>query len=58
MYSYAVNFFDKDDTEGRIQCITAISKALAVEKDSTNLLRLVGAFGNLMHGNEEAKGYA
>ena len=46
-YSYAVNFLDKNDPEGRIQCMSALSEAFAIEKDANNFLRLIGAWGNL-----------
>ena len=35
-----------------------MSSAFAVEKDAANYLRLVGAFGNLSYGDDEAKGLA
>ena len=54
MCSYSVEFLNKEDDEGRIQAISALSAIVEKEDDMQNLLRISFALGNLCHKNEEA----
>lgn len=45
---------NKDDEEGRIQAISAISPAFGKETDLQTALRMATTIANLGHGNEEA----
>ena len=53
-FSYSVDFLNKDDEEGRIQAISAISPAFNKETDLQTALRMATTIENLGHGNEEA----
>lgn len=52
--NYSVEFLVKDDLEGRIQIISAISGCLAQEKDLQTLLRAATTLGNCAHQSAEA----
>jgi hypothetical protein len=52
--NYSVSFCVKDDDEGRIQAISALSTIANEEKDLQNCLRVAYALGNLSHNNEDA----
>lgn len=54
MMNYSVAFLLKDDEEGRVQAISALSEAIPNETDLQTMLRMATAIGNLAHGNEEA----
>jgi hypothetical protein len=49
-----VDFLNKDDEEGRIQAISAISSAFSKETDLQTALRMATTIANLGFGNEEA----
>ena len=49
-----MHFLDKNDQEGRIQCISALSEVFSLEADGANYLRLATALGNLGYGDEMA----
>ena len=55
MFSYSNVFIDKNDPEGRIQLVSAISELFHKETDAQNYLRLTTALGNLSVGDEEAR---
>jgi hypothetical protein len=48
-------FVDKNDAEGRIQCISGISETFNLERDPQSYLRLITALGNLCYGDQEAR---
>ena len=52
--NYSVAFLLKDDEEGRVQAISALSEAVPNETDLQTMLRLATTLGNLAHGNAEA----
>jgi len=54
LMNYSVEFMVKDDSEGRIQVMTAIAPILAGETDLQNLLRISITLGNLAHESAEA----
>jgi len=53
-FSYSVDFLNKEDEEGRIQAISAISPAFTKETDLQTALRMATTIANLGYGNEEA----
>ena len=53
--NYSVLFVTKDDDEGRVQAISALSTCAADESDLQNCLRIAFALGNLWHENQNAK---
>ena len=49
LMNYSVEFLIKDDTEGRVQIMTALAPCLPQETDLQNLLRISITLGNLQH---------
>ncbi len=52
--NFSISFLGKSDSEGRIQCLSALSETFKIENEPQNYLRLVTAYGNLMNGDNEA----
>lgn len=55
MMNYSVEFLSKEDTEGRIQIITALQQCLTDEIELQNLLRVSYALGNCAHKSAEVQ---
>jgi len=53
--NYSVAWLLKDDSEGRIQVVSALAGSIPDETDLQNMLRMATALGNLAHEHEEAK---
>ena len=53
LMNYSVEFLIKDDTEGRVQIMTALAPCLLQETDLQNLLRISITLGNLQHESAE-----
>jgi hypothetical protein len=47
--NFSVEFLNKDDTEGRIQILTALASTISQETEIPNLLRASFALGNVAH---------
>lgn len=56
--NYSVEFHLKEDEEGRIQAISAISSCFEKEVELQNMLRLATALGNLCHNSDETTNLA
>lgn len=48
-------FIDKNDPEGRIQCVSALGQLFSTETDPQNYLRSITALGNLCYGDQEVR---
>jgi hypothetical protein len=48
-FSYSIQFLDKNDPEGRIQCVSALSEVFGIEKDAGSYMRAIAAIGNLSY---------
>ena len=46
----------KEQEENKRQAISALVRAFTVEKEAANYFKLINAYGNLVHNNEELKG--
>lgn len=53
--NYSVLFLDKNDPEGRIQLVSALTEALQKESDDQNKLRIKTALKNLSIGDDDAR---
>lgn len=52
--NYSILFLDKNDPEGRIQLVSALSEAFTKESDEQNKLRVKAALKNLSIGDSDA----
>lgn len=52
--NYSIAFLDKNDPEGRIQIVSALSEVANKENDEQNLLRIKTTLKNLSIGDEDA----
>jgi hypothetical protein len=55
LLNYSVAFLLKEDEEGRVQAISALSEAIPNETDLQTMLRMATALGNFAHENKDAR---